>query len=240
MIINLLLITSNPFLQAFSQADWLGKFIFISLLTLSIVTWSLLIFKWRILKECHKSNKIFEKEFQKFISSPLELEWRKKNEHDPFYTLYRALKKSTLEILHRNQDAFEEVGVSMLSPTDLQFVEGQLDQARKKKRIFLEKNLFVLATVVTLAPFLGLLGTVWGILDSFSHLQVATGNTNQLVLGGLSLALATTVLGLLDAIPALVGYNYLRNKIKEMDGEMEHFSHTALAAVELQYRQVDV
>jgi biopolymer transport protein TolQ len=106
---------------------------------------------------------------------------------------------------------------------------------------FLEKSLYVLSTTVSLAPFLGLLGTVWGILTTFSELQnQGTGNTHQMVLGGLSLALATTVLGLIDAIPALIGFNYLKNDVKDFQTEMESFSNELLASVELQYRQVDI
>jgi biopolymer transport protein TolQ len=105
----------------------------------------------------------------------------------------------------------------------------------------LEKNLFLLSTVVSLAPFLGLLGTIWGILTTFSELQSHTaGGTHQMVLGGLSLALATTVLGLLDAIPALIGYNYLKNAIREFQTEMEGFANEILASIEMQYRKVDV
>src|SRR4029078_12125978 len=105
----------------------------------------------------------------------------------------------------------------------------------------LEKNLYILSTTVSLAPFLGLLGTVWGILTTFSEMQSKTaGSTHQMVLGGLSLALATTVLGLLDAIPALIGYNYLKNTIRDLEVDMEGFSTEILASVELQYRQVDI
>ena len=86
---------------------------------------------------------------------------------------------------------------------------------------------------------MGLLGTVWGILTTFSELQSATGPTNQTVLSGLSLALATTVLGLIDAIPALIGYNYLKNSIRDFETDMEGFSTEILASVELQYRRVD-
>ena len=101
----------------------------------------------------------------------------------------------------------------------------------------MEKNLYILSTIVTLAPFLGLLGTVWGILVSFSDLQ--GGVQSQMVLGGLSLALTTTVLGLIIAIPALIGNNYLRNAIKVIQNDMESFSNDVMASVELQYRQVD-
>ena len=71
-------------------------------------------------------------------------------------------------------------------------------------------------------------------------MQTATGaNTHQMVLSGLSLALATTVLGLIDAIPALMGYNYLKHSIKDFATDMEGFSNEILTAVELQYRKVE-
>jgi biopolymer transport protein TolQ len=91
-----------------------------------------------------------------------------------------------------------------------------------------------------LAPFLGLLGTVWGILTTFSEMTTQSGGGHQAILSGLSLALATTVLGLVDAIPALIGYNYLKNTIQEFETEMGEFAHLALASIELQYRKVDV
>jgi biopolymer transport protein TolQ len=102
----------------------------------------------------------------------------------------------------------------------------------------LEKNIFVLSTIVTLAPFLGLLGTVWGILLTFSDLQAkgsTAGSANMLT--GLSLALTTTVLGLLIAIPALIGYTYLKNKLREYKRETEDFSHRLLTVIELHYRK---
>jgi len=67
-----------------------------------------------------------------------------------------------------------------------------------------------------------------------------TGGSSQMILGGLSLALATTVFGLVDAIPALIGYNYFKNYVRELTTEMDCFSNEILASVEMQYRKVDV
>ena len=84
-------------------------------------------------------------------------------------------------------------------------------------------------------------GTVWGILITFSELQKGGSiSSNAVVLGGLSTALTTTVLGLLIAIPALIAYNYLRNVNKEFYTEMHDFSHLLLSTIVLQYRKVDV
>ena len=120
-------------------------------------------------------------------------------------------------------------------------MESHLASAISTQVKALDSHLYLLSTIVSLGPFLGLLGTVWGILTTFASMQMQTGGgAQQMVLGGLSLALATTVLGLIDAIPALVGYNYLKNAIRDFEVDMETFSNQILASVELQYRQVDI
>jgi biopolymer transport protein TolQ len=101
----------------------------------------------------------------------------------------------------------------------------------------LEKNLYVLSTIVSLAPFIGLLGTVWGILITFSSMQSHMAGGSQGILEGLSLALTTTVLGLVDAIPALIGYNYLKNSARDFRVEMENFNTSLVSAVEMQYKR---
>ncbi|HSX12494.1 MAG TPA: MotA/TolQ/ExbB proton channel family protein, partial [Rhabdochlamydiaceae bacterium] len=104
----------------------------------------------------------------------------------------------------------------------------------------LEKNLYVLSTIVTLAPFMGLLGTVWGILMTFSGLQDGGAiGANSSILGGLSTALATTVMGLIIAIPALISYNYLKNAVRNYASDMDDFLTLLLSNIELQYRKVE-
>lgn len=91
---------------------------------------------------------------------------------------------------------------------------------------------------MSLGPFLGLLGTVWGILTTFGDLAAhAKESSHQNFLGGLSLALATTVLGLVAAIPALIGFNYLKNSARDFESDMEGFAHEILSSVEMQYRK---
>lgn len=132
------------------------------------------------------------------------------------------------------------VSLSYLSTSDIDYIEAHLIANVATQTKNLEKNLFILSTIVGLGPLLGLLGTVWGILITFSEMQSHTmGASNQMVLGGLSLALTTTVLGLLTAIPALIAYNYLKNQISNYQTEMENFVNEILSTVEIQYRKVD-
>jgi biopolymer transport protein TolQ len=255
MQINTIILAANPFIDAYVQSDILGKLIFIGLYALSICSWIVLIHKiwltYRAKKEALRFHEIFQ--LQKI--SPLSLDCENLNKRkavNPFLNLYNVLKKQTLDLLTKNRHfnsanqsneslTIPQPNTVSLSLSDIDYVASHLSTTIARQVKELEKNLYILSTTVSLAPFLGLLGTVWGILTTFSALQTqSSGSTHQMVLSGLSLALATTVLGLLDAIPALIGYNYLKNTIREFTTEMEGFSNEILTSVELQYRKVDV
>jgi len=247
MIVNKFVLGSNPFFDAYVESDILGKLIFIGLVLLSVISWIVLIHKVIITRSAKKFSQNFKDSFLNQKLNPLGLDTSllKSNQNNPFLEIYTVLKKQSLDILNKNRrfglQKENQSEPSYLSPTDIDFVEAHLYNSVAKQTKNLEKNLFILSTVVTLAPFLGLLGTVWGILTTFSQLQSQSGGSvHQMVLGGLSLALATTVLGLLDAIPALIGYNYLKHEIKDFQTEMECFSNEILSSVEMQYRKVDV
>lgn len=235
-------LASNPFFSAYTESDFLGKLIFLSLVSLSIVSWVILLHKTYLTFRARRNSLQFYNYFQMQKANPLSLESEQANKlktPNPFLDIYTILKKHTVDILNKNR-RFGQEQISYLSPSDIDFVDAHLMNAIAQQTKHLEKNLFILSTIVSLGPFLGLLGTVWGILTTFSGLQEASGSTSQMVLGGLSLALATTVLGLIDAIPALIGYNYLKNVIHGFETEMEGFSTEILAAVEMQYRKVDL
>lgn len=249
MFVNKICLATNPFLDAYLQSDTLGRLIFLALIALSIVSWILIGYKWWITYLAKKHSNQFYKAYETQKMNPLGVELdasAKSSRPNPFFDLYFVLKKYSLEILNKNrrfgQQAAGKVeqGHSYMSPTDIDYVGAHLAATVANQMKFLEKNLFILSTIVSLAPFLGLLGTVWGILATFSELQTQGSGGTGMVLGGISLALATTVLGLIDAIPALIGYNYLRNSVRDFQTEMEGFSNEILASVEIYYRKVDV
>ncbi len=243
IFVNQTLLASNPFYDAFTHSDLLGKSIFMGLFILSIWSWILLIQKIWMLHQARQECRRFREVFIQHQKNPLTLE---SNKHlpNPFLNIYRVLKRHTVEILNKNRRfgaKSEEEGASYLSETDIDFIQSHLATAVASQTQYLDKNLFILSTVVSLAPFLGLLGTVWGILIYFSDLQNNTaGSSSHLVLGGLSLALTTTVLGLLVAIPALIAYNYLKNLVCTFETDMQGFANETLATVEMQYRKVDL
>lgn len=230
----------NPFISAYMQSDWFGKWIFWGLFALSAVSWSVLLHKFWLFYQVKRLSKNFMEQFSE--KEPLNLQFsrpvagRLLEAPHPFFEIYKALKQKALAILSRNHLYSPEE--SYLSVSDLDLLEAQAAASIASQVKKLEKNLFILSTVVTLGPFVGLLGTVWGILLTFSQLHAkGVGMGNAQMLSGLSLALATTVLGLVVAIPALISHNYLKNAGKETRREMEDFAHLLLSSVELQYRR---
>lgn len=230
-----LLLSSNAFLSAYYESDLFGKFIFISLFFLSIMTWSLFLKKLNSLKQIRKNSYLFRNQLIPNRNTPLHIATPQKTQANPFLSIYTTLKRSALEILSKNRSAVEEG--ALLSTSDIELVESQVDLAISREVKGLEKNLYLLPMTVSLAPFLGLLGTVWGIL---SELQNHAHGSSETVLAGLAMALATTVLGLLVAIPALISSSYLRNRVREFSAEMVDFSGDLLNSVEMQYRKVDL
>jgi biopolymer transport protein TolQ len=239
------------FFSAYSQSDFFGKLIFIGLMLLSLICWVILIYKVWLTRKVKKLSLAFQTALEKnkerlFAISSDELPQTKSSEvPHPFRAIFEDLKQKTLEILEKNHffasQSSEKPPRVYLSQADLELVEAHAMTTISREAKYLDKNLFVLSTIVTLAPFLGLLGTVWGILLTFSALQQgASASSNALVLGGLATALATTVLGLVIAIPALISYNYLKSSLKNHSSDMEDFLSLLLSQIELQYRKADI
>lgn len=228
-------------LQAYYQSDLFGKTIFLLLFLLSVLSWIVIVYKMRLTSKAKKEAWQFEKAFDSQKENLLKL----KTEHycvffNPYAHIFADVKEKTCDLLKKNSFFAENQKAAYLSSSDIDLIESQAEAAMSSQIKVLEKNLFVLSTAITLAPFLGLLGTVWGILITFTGLNShAFASSNAAVLAGLSMALATTVIGLVVAIPALVAYNYLKSLIREFVKDMRHFSHRVLANLEIQYRQVE-
>jgi biopolymer transport protein TolQ len=226
-------------INAYLHSDWFGKTIFWGLFLLSALSWTLIIHKGWIFYQVKQLSDEFRNLFSE--KDPLELKFTRnsKSVPHPLFEIYKAMKQKTLQIISRNH-FFAPHAENVLSEADLGLIEAQIQTTLAAEQKQLEKNLFVLSTVATLGPFLGLLGTVWGILLTFAELEgKGFASSNSAMLSGLSMALATTVIGLLIAIPAFAGYNYLKNSAREYRREMEDFSQLLLATLELQYRKPD-
>lgn len=240
----------STFIYAYWYADFFGKLIFLALFALSIATWIFLINKLIVFSQVRKFSHAFKGAVEKHLGSVLSLtvdELPKPPKSlviHPYAHIYVTIKEKTTEILDKNNmfsEKYPNAIANMLSRTDIDLIASHAEDQILKQKSQLESDFYILSTTVTLAPFLGLLGTVWGILLTFSGLsEGGLISSSTTVIGGLSTALATTVVGLLIAIPALIGNNYLRNASRSFASDMLNFSHFLLSTIELQYRKVDV
>ncbi len=240
----------DAFVISYTQSDFFGKLIILGLIALSLICWIVLLYKTWIIRQVQTLSASFQKAVTESKNPVLALDLaqlpqaRSSSAPHPFADIYSSVKQKTIEVLNKNhyfisQNSSGKAPV-YLSPSDLELLESHVYATISAQNKTLEKNLYVLSTIATLAPFMGLLGTVWGILITFSGLQDGgTIGTNTSMLGGLSTALATTVLGLLIAIPALVSYNYLKNSVRIYASDMDDFLTLLLSNIELQYRKVE-
>ena len=159
----------GTFFQAFAQADFFGKLIFFGLFTLSFICWVFLIHKVWTLRKVRKQARRFNSAIKKHKESLLKLEVQtipslnRRPYPQPYRTLFIALKEKTMEILDKNNFfslQMQRGSTNYLSRTDVEMIDSYLQSTIAKERESLEKNLFILSTTVTLAPFLRLLGLV--------------------------------------------------------------------------------
>ena len=240
----------SSFVIAYSQSDWFGKLVILSLIALSIICWVILIHKIWMIRKVRQISQAFQTAFEHHREEILKLEVselpKPKTEGvpHPFAQIFLSFRQKTMEVLNKNHYFLTQGGQQKkavyLTSNDLDLLESHVMTTISTQNKVLEKNLFVLSTIVTLAPFLGLLGTVWGILISFSGLHTGGSvSSNSAILGGLSTALVTTVMGLIIAIPALVSYNYLRNNLRNFSSDMNGFLSFLLSTIEFHYRKVE-
>lgn len=238
---------ASPILQAYSASDFLGKMIFLSLFALSILSWVIIAYKLWLNRCIKESNLEMENLFKQNRRSPLNIDvsfFQKKNfPSSPLLAVYQNLRGQVLDLLRKNKDLTHptEGGAVFLSSTDIEQIGYHSDIAVGLQRKKVAKYLYVLSIIYSLAPLLGLLGTVWGISVTFNQLPHA-GNalSNEAVLSGLAMALGTTVVGIVIAIPALIGYHALKQTVEEHTAKMDQFSSDFLQRIEMQYRAVDV
>jgi biopolymer transport protein TolQ len=244
--------STNIFFSAYKQSDVFGRLIILVLIGLSLVCWLVLLHKTWQNRDVKKLSARFLKAFQQIKQPVLSIDSdklpkpRTKSTPHPFGVVFQEAKQKTLEILEKNHYFIrkkhgEEATAVFLAPSDLELIESHLATVISSETKRLEKHLFILSTIVTLAPFLGLLGTVWGILVTFSGLQTGgSASSNTVILGGLSTALATTVLGLVIAIPALIAFNTLKASLKHVSSDLDDYGYHLLGQIELAYRNVEV
>jgi biopolymer transport protein TolQ len=228
------IVLATGILFAFNLSNLAGKVIVIVLFGSSAIVWSIMLAKWREIRDATRANTRFINSFSA-MDNVFDM-FGKGTLHDmsPFFHIYRAVCETLeVELQERNANLKEvQNNPALLADSDILLARNAGERAMIMRLKILEKNMTLLATAVTAAPFLGLLGTVWGIMDSFSNIVISGSNTLKAVAPGIAGALLTTVVGLLVALPSAIGYNFLSVRIQQSAVDMESFLEELLAEIE--------
>ena len=201
--------TDFSLLSLFFRADIIVKSVMIILILCSVYSWAVIIDKFRLFKKITKSSEAFEEKF-----------WNSKSA-ETFYNSLPSKLEDPMSLVF--QDAME--GLLKKSRTNIsERMSASLEAGIEKQMAKIEKGFTFLATVGSTAPFIGLFGTVWGIMNSFQSIAISRNTSLAIVAPGIAEALFATALGLLAAIPAVVAYNKFNNDAKKYSEKLENFS----------------
>ena len=204
-------------LNLFLRADIIVKSVMILLVASSIYSWAIIIEKYRLFKKINQSSEEFENKFWKSKSAESFYNNLPQDMDDPMANVF----KYTMQVIIKSKSK------SNLSNR----LESMLEVNIEKQLNVIEKNFTFLATVGSTAPFIGLFGTVWGIMNSFQSIAISRNTSLAIVAPGIAEALFATALGLLAAIPAVVAYNKFNNDSKKYSQKLENFSKRFLTII---------
>ena len=197
-------------LNLFIRADIIVKSVIVLLIACSIYSWAVIIEKYRLFKKINQSTEEFETKFWNSKSAESFYNNLPSNTVDPMALVFKdamqnLLKRKSKADLHERMTTMLETGI-------------------EKQMAKISKGYTFLATVGSTAPFIGLFGTVWGIMNSFQSIAISRNTSLAIVAPGIAEALFATALGLLAAIPAVAAYNKFSNDLEKLSNNLEYFS----------------
>lgn len=211
------------------------KSVLIILVYFSLMSWAIIFYKMAVIRKAMADTDRFLDFFWTKKRFDLIGQGIKEFSHSPVASLFREGYHELLQLKKRpaagsNTDAAPDEFTSHMPNTDI--VARALRRATNQETQRLEKYLTFLATTGSITPFIGLFGTVWGIMDAFHGIGQTGSASLAVVAPGISEALVATAIGLAAAIPAVIGYNHFLNKVNELIGEMDSFSQEFLNILE--------
>ena len=209
--------TDFSIVQLFVRADVIIKSVLIILIASSIYSWAIIFEKIRLFKRINLSTEEFENKFWKSKSAESFYNNLPANVNDPMANVF----KDSMQVLLK----------SKRSPNLNEKMSRMLEINIDKQMESIEKSYTFLASVGSTAPFIGLFGTVWGIMNSFQSIAISRNTSLAIVAPGIAEALFATALGLLAAIPAVVAYNKFNSDSKKYSQKLENFSKRLLSII---------
>jgi biopolymer transport protein TolQ len=232
---------SADILELALHAGMVVKLVLLILLLFSVISWAIIIVKFRIFRTAERESKIFLEHFwsnRNFSKAFMEA---KRLVCSPIATMFKSgyidLEKIKKERLQPNpsKEPLNSDSQRKLSE-EVASIDRTLKRVAGTEITKLEKTLTFLATTGNATPFIGLFGTVWGIMDAFRQIGFRGSTSLAVVAPGISEALIATAAGLFAAIPAVIAYNYFLNKMRVLTSQMENFSAEFLNIVERHIR----
>ena len=209
--------TDFSLLSLFIRADIVVKTVIILLIVCSVYSWAVIIEKFRLFKKINQSTEEFETKF-----------WNSKSA-ESFYNNLPTNTEDPMALVFK--DAMQNL-LKRKSKSDLQDrMTTMLETGIEKQMSKISKGYTFLATVGSTAPFIGLFGTVWGIMNSFQSIAISRNTSLAIVAPGIAEALFATALGLLAAIPAVIAYNKFNNDSILYSKKLENFSKRFLTII---------
>ena len=216
------------FLKLIIEAGPVVKLVLLLLIFFSVFSWAVIFFKRKTLKKANIQSGKFLESFRTSKSLNEVNEAAKKYKDSPLSTLFRAGYKELATLTKSNPE-------TVLNPSKLESLNRILIKASNSEVSKLESMMSFLATTGSVTPFIGLFGTVWGIMDSFHRIGIIRSASLVTVAPGIAEALIATAAGLFAAVPAVIAYNHYLHKIKRLISEMEDFSIEFLNIAERLY-----
>ena len=209
--------TDFSLLSLFIRADIIVKSVIVILIVCSVYSWAVIIEKFRLFKKINQSTEEFETKF-----------WNSKSA-ESFYNNLPTNVEDPMALVFK--DAMQNL-LKKKSKTDLyERMTTMLETGIEKQMSKISKGYTFLATVGSTAPFIGLFGTVWGIMNSFQSIAISRNTSLAIVAPGIAEALFATALGLLAAIPAVIAYNKFNNDSILYSKKLENFSKRFLTII---------
>ena len=209
--------TDFSLLSLFLRADFIVKSLILMLIGCSIYSWAIIIEKFKLFKKINLEAEEFEAKFWKSKSAETFYNSLPANLDNPMASLF----KDSMQTLLKSK-----------SKSNLnERLSGMLEINIEKQMVKIDKGFTFLATVGSTAPFIGLFGTVWGIMNSFQSIAISRNTSLAIVAPGIAEALFATALGLLAAIPAVVAYNKFNSDSKKYTQKLENFSKRFLSII---------
>lgn len=218
------------------QARPEAKAIIVLLMLFSIFAWSVMTSKAMQMRRAKRLNGIFEAEFRSQTSVFGIFDRRVRVEGCPLFTVYQ---QGCLDLDNRLKGPQGQTRKQWASLKAMEHVKRSLEGSVASESLKLESGLILLAIAVSGAPFLGLLGTVWGVMSTFSQVAIQNSASLTAMAPGVAAALITTVAGLLVAIPSMFGYNWLVHNLRVLTVELDNFAQELVSRMETEFLKDD-